>query len=135
MNLLRQLLIIFACLALGEAFVRVLHLQFPAAIVGMLILTAGLQLKVIKLHWVKPATDLLLANITFFFVPTCVSIILYLDLLSEHWWRLVIAVVASTALVMALTGWDYQLFARFCGSGKSPSSEHNSAAHDDEKLS
>jgi holin-like protein len=78
----------------------------------MLVLTAALRLRIIRLDWIKPASDLLLNNITFFFLPTCVSIILYLDLLRDHWWRLLLAVVAGTVLVLALTGWTYQILSR-----------------------
>ncbi|MCR5298540.1 MAG: CidA/LrgA family protein [Paludibacteraceae bacterium] len=112
MHFLRQLLILFSCLAVGEGCVRLLHVQFPSAVIGMLVLTAALRLRIIRLDWIKPASDLLLDNITFFFLPTCVSIILYLDLLRDHWWRLLLAVVAGTVLVLALTGWTYQFLSR-----------------------
>lgn len=67
--MVRQCFILFGCLALGELIVRVLDIKLPASIVGMLILTLLLKLKVIKLEWVRGLTDFLIANLGFFFVP------------------------------------------------------------------
>ena len=49
-NMVRQCFILFGCLALGELIVRFTGVKLPASIIGMLILTLLLKLKVIKLE-------------------------------------------------------------------------------------
>lgn len=62
-HMIRQLLIIFGCLAVGEIVVRLTGIAIPSSIIGMLLLTALLQMKVVKLEWVKGVADFLIANI------------------------------------------------------------------------
>ena len=56
-------------MALGELIVWFTGLSLPGSIVGMLLLTAFLQMGWIKLEWVKGISDFLLSNLGFFFVP------------------------------------------------------------------
>ena len=48
--MVRQCFILFGCLALGELIVRTTGAKLPASIIGMLLLTLMLKLKVIKLE-------------------------------------------------------------------------------------
>ena len=61
--MVRQCFILFGCLALGELIVRTTGATLPASIIGMLILTLLLKLKVVKLEWVRGLTDFLIANL------------------------------------------------------------------------
>lgn len=101
--------IIFGCLALGEALVWLLALPFPGSIVGMLLLTALLQMKVVRLEWVKPMADFLVSNLGFFFIPPGVALMLYFDVIEAELWPIVIATLVSTALVLLVTGWTHQI--------------------------
>jgi len=60
-------------MALGELIVWFTGLSLPGSIVGMLLLTAFLQMGWIKLEWVKGISDFLLSNLGFFFVPPGVA--------------------------------------------------------------
>ena len=51
--MIRQLAIIFGCLALGELVIYLTGIPLPSSIVGMLLLTMLLKLKVIRLEWVR----------------------------------------------------------------------------------
>ncbi|MDO4880815.1 MAG: CidA/LrgA family protein [Capnocytophaga sp.] len=106
--LIRYCAIIFGCLALGELVVYLTGIHFPSSIIGMLILTLFLHLGWIKLHWVKAISDLLIANLGLFFVPPSVAILAYFDLIASNFWSISIAVVASTFIVMVVTGHIYQ---------------------------
>ena len=46
--MIRQCAILFGCLALGELLIYFTHIPLPSSILGMLILTLLLQLKVIR---------------------------------------------------------------------------------------
>ncbi len=106
--MVRQCFILFGCLALGELIVRLTGVKLPASIIGMLILTLLLKLKVIKLEWVRGLTDFLIANLGFFFVPPGVALMLYFDIIAAQFWPIVIATLASTLLVIIVTGWVHQ---------------------------
>lgn len=107
---IRQLAILFGCLALGELIIHLTGVPLPSSILGMLLLTLLLKLKVIRLEWVQGISDFLVANIGFFFVPPGVAVMLYFDIIKAQLWPIVIATVISTVLVLAVTGWVHQIY-------------------------
>lgn len=116
--MIRQLAIIFGCLAFGELVVSLAHVQLPSSIIGMLLLTLLLKLKAVRLEWVKGLTDFLIANMGFFFVPPGVAIMVHFDLVKAQLWPIVAASVVSTALVLTVTGWVHELYGKLSRGGK-----------------
>ena len=110
--MIRQLAILFGCLALGELLIDFTGIPLPSSIVGMLLLTLFLQLRVIRLEWVQTLADFLVANIGFFFVPPGVAIMCHFKLIKAEWLPIVVASVISTVLVLAVTGWVHQLYGK-----------------------
>ena len=110
--MIRQLAIIFGCLALGEFIIYLTHIPLPSSILGMLLLTLLLKLKVIRLEWVRSISDFLVGNIGFFFVPPGVAIMLYFDVIKAQFLPIVVATVVSTVLVLAVTGWVHQIYSK-----------------------
>ena len=106
--MIRQCTIIFGCLAVGELIVWLTGISIPSSIIGMLLLTALLQMKVFKLEWVKGMSDFLISNLGFFFVPPGVALMLYFDIIKAELLPIVVATVVSTVLVMITTGWTDQ---------------------------
>ena len=106
--MIRQCTIIFGCLAVGELIVWLTGISIPSSIIGMLLLTALLQMKVVKLEWVKGMSDFLISNLGFFFVPPGVALMLYFDIIKAELQPIVLATVISTMLVMITTGWTDQ---------------------------
>jgi holin-like protein len=78
----------------------------------MLLLTAFLKFRIVKLEWIKGLSDFLVANLGFFFVPPGVALMLYFDVIKAQFLPIVVATVVSTALVLAVTGWVHQLVRR-----------------------
>ena len=107
--MIRQCAILFGCLALGELIVYLTEIKLPSSIIGMLLLTLFLKLGWVKLQWVQGLSDFLVANLGFFFVPPGVALMLYFDIIAAELWPIVIATVASTLLVLSVTGWVHQL--------------------------
>ena len=105
----RQFFVIFGCLALGEIIVWATGIKLPSSIIGMLLLTFFLKLGWVKLRWVEKLSELLIANLGFFFVPPGVALILYLDLIKAQWFPIVTATIVSTLLVLVVTGQMHQL--------------------------
>ena len=110
--MIRQLAILFGCLALGELIITLTHIPLPSSILGMLLLTLLLKLKVIRLEWVRSISDFLVTNIGFFFVPPGVAIMLYFDIIKAQFVPIVAASVVSTVLAIAITGWVHQIYGR-----------------------
>lgn len=104
MNLLLQIAVLLAFLAIGEVIVWLTHLPIPASILGMILLAAALKLRVIKLHHVERVSDFLTRNMGFFFVPAGIGLMNCLGLIKSQWLPIVVATVASTAIIIAVTG-------------------------------
>jgi holin-like protein len=111
--MIRQCTIIFACLALAELIVYATGIRFPSSLIGMLLLTLSLKLGLVKLEWVKGISDFLLGNLSLFFVPPGVALMLYFGLIQEELLPIVAATLISTIAVLAATGWTYQLVRRW----------------------
>lgn len=108
-----QCAIIFGCLALGELIVWLTGIKLPSSIIGMLILTALLKLKVVKLRQVEGIANFLVKNLGFFFVPAAVSLMLYFDIIRAQWIPIVVASTVSTLIVIVVTGWIHQIARRY----------------------
>lgn len=107
--MVRQCFILFGCMALGELVVALTGLKLPSSIIGMLLLTLLLKVKVIKLEWVRGLTDFLIANLGFFFVPPGVALMLHFDLIKAELVPILGATLVSTALVLLVTGHTHQV--------------------------
>ena len=108
--IIRQLAIIFGCLALGELIIFLTGLPIPSSIIGMLLLTAALKFKILRLEWVQGISDFLVGTMGFFFVPPGVAVMLHFKLIQAELWPIVTATVVSTVLVLAVTGWVHQCY-------------------------
>lgn len=112
---IRQLAILFGCLAVGELIVHLTNIPLPSSIIGMLLLTLSLKLGVIKLEWIQGLSNFLVDNIGFFFVPAGVAVMLYFDIIKAQLVPIVVASAVSTILVLAVTGWVHQLYGKATG--------------------
>ncbi len=110
--MVRQCFILFGCMALGELIIMVTGLKLPSSIIGMLLLTLFLKLKVIKVEWVRGLTDFLIANLGFFFVPPGVALMLHFNLIKAEIVPILGATFVSTALVLLVTGHTHQIVAK-----------------------
>ena len=103
----RQLAIIIGCLAVGEFITWLTGISVPSSIIGMLLLTFFLKVKVIKLEWVETISNFLVKNMGFFFVPPGVALMLYFDIIGKEIVSIVLATTLSTMLVLVVTGWTH----------------------------
>lgn len=106
--MIRQCVIIFGCLAIGELIVFLTGIKLPACIIGMLLLTLFLELGWVKVSWVKDISAFLVKNMAVFFVPPGVGIMLYFDMIKVSFWPIIVATLGSTVIVLAVTGWTHQ---------------------------
>lgn len=79
--MLKQFSIILSIYFLGEGLQKAFNLPVPGNVLGMLILFFGLYAGVVKLEMIDRASDFLLDNLAFFFLPAGVSLITCFTLL------------------------------------------------------
>ncbi|MGM9872352.1 MAG: CidA/LrgA family protein [Muribaculaceae bacterium] len=104
-----QCAVIFAYLALGELIVWLTGVKLPSSIIGMLLLTLSLELRIVRLRQVDLVSNFLVKNLGFFFVPPGVALMLYFDIIKAQLIPIVVASVVSTIVVLVVTGWVHQL--------------------------
>lgn len=110
--------VLIAIQLVANLVLKYLNIPFPSPLFGMLLLFVLLYFKIIPEKFIKDIADLLLSNMSLFFIPLFVGIITYIDLIRDNFLPIVMAVVVVTFTTMVLTA----LFVEFvikCTQGKS----------------
>jgi len=97
--------ILLALQFVGELVSTGFSLPVPGNVIGMALLLLLLHLNVVKVCWIEAAVELLLSHMALFFVPAGVGVMVYFDLIRSEWLPIAVGTVASTFVVMAVTGW------------------------------
>ncbi|MGI4853608.1 MAG: CidA/LrgA family protein [Janthinobacterium lividum] len=109
MAILRAFLTLLLAQLAGEALHRVLHLPLPGPVIGMALLAAVLLWRGGEPDAALVETsDTLLRWLGLLFVPAGVGVFSYVGLLRAGWLPIVAALVLSTVLTFAVTGWVMQ---------------------------
>jgi holin-like protein len=95
-----------------NGLVRIFHLPIPGSILGMIAVYLLLQAKMIKLEWLETGGSWLLSELLLFFIPPAVGVIQFTHVLKADGERLLLAVILSTAVVMACAGLSVQYIAK-----------------------
>ncbi len=112
MPVLAQLCLIFGICVFSDGVAAVLPFPFPSSVISMLLLLLLLGTKIVKPDQLKESADFLLNHIALFFLPACVSIIQYVDVLFANFWVIVGITLLTTPLVFFVTGHVVQLTIR-----------------------
>ena len=99
-------------LSLGELIVWATAIPVPSSILGMLMLTASLKMRLVKPRQVEHLANFLVHNLGFFFVPAGVGLMNCLGILADQWLPISIAAVGSTIVIIAVTGWTHRAVRR-----------------------
>ena len=119
MSIVAQLFVVFFVYLASEGIAALLPFTFPASVMGMVSLLVLLLTKVLKPAQLKESSDFLLGNMLLFFIPTCVSVITYADVLFRNFWVIVGISILTTPLVFFVTGHVVQLtMKRICRRGE-----------------
>lgn len=97
----KGLFIILAFLALGEVVSYLINGFIPGSVLGMILLFASLQLRLIKQRSIEKVSIFLTKNMALFFVPAGVGLMASFHLLGAHWISILAASLISTLLVIA----------------------------------
>ncbi|SHK21721.1 holin-like protein [Geosporobacter subterraneus DSM 17957] len=104
MNLVRQFMLLFLMLFLGDLTARTLGIPVPGNILGMLLLTVALMLGALKLKDVEEAGKLLLDHLPIFFIPSSVGIMLYFDLIRSQIAGILVPTILSIMIGLYVAG-------------------------------
>lgn len=112
MSVLAQLAVIFAICLAAEGLAALLPFAFPATVLAMVILLILLACRAIKPRQLKESSDFLLDHMAMFFVPGCVSLIKYWDVMAANLLPILLITILTTPLVFCVTGHAVQLTIR-----------------------
>ena len=83
---------------------KLFKINFPAPILGIIILYIFLKFKIIKENWVKDFCQFITKHMILFFIPIFVGIINYSKLIQDNLMILFITIFITTILTIALVG-------------------------------
>lgn len=109
MKIIKQIGIIFTVCWVSQLIELLLPFDFPASVIGMILLFILLSTKILKIEHIQEKSDFLLSNMAFFFIPAGVSMINYMDILKSNALQLVIICVITTVLTFAATAYSIKL--------------------------
>jgi holin-like protein len=104
LRLLLALGVLGVFLGAGTLIVDGARLPVPGSVLGMVLLTGALQLRWIRLAWVRPAADLLLRHMGLLFVPPGVAVLVHTELIRAEWLPIVAGSAVSTVAVLVVVG-------------------------------
>jgi holin-like protein len=84
----------------------------PANVMGLMLFTASLFLKLVKLEWVEDAGSFLIKHMLLFFIPFVVGTMVFFPYIGENALQLLVSLFVSTIGVLLITGWSVKLFKR-----------------------
>lgn len=100
-------LIFGICLA-GEAIAALLPVAFPGSVISMILLMALLLSGVVKTRHIQRVSGFLMANMSFAFLPSCVSIMEHLPVLMPRILPVFLICFLTVPLIYFVTAWTVQ---------------------------
>lgn len=101
--MLGYLTLIFACQLAGELLVAATGAPVPGPVLGMMLLLAGLVVAGRLPDDLAKVGDALVGNLSLLFIPAGVGVMLHASLIGRDWLPITAALVASTAITIAVT--------------------------------
>lgn len=108
MSVIAELALIFGICLAGEVIAALLPVQFPASVIGLLLLMVLLFAGVIKTRHIQRVTEFFMANMAFVFVPACVSVMQQYELIRPQLLAFLGICLLTTPLVYLTTAWTVQ---------------------------
>lgn len=109
MSVLAQICVIFGICLASEGISSVLPFTFPSSVLSMLVLLLLMVCKVLKPKQLQESAGFFLDHMAMFFIPVCVSVLKYVDVLLANFWAVVLISLLTAPLVFFVTGHVVQL--------------------------
>lgn len=105
MRILKQIGFIFGICLVGQIIAELIPVPFPGSVMSMVLLFILFMLNWANPEKLKNVNDFLLGNMSFFFVPSAVSIITKYDLIKNSIVQILIICVVSFVVTFAVTAY------------------------------
>lgn len=114
MKIFRELSLIIMFYLFGEIISYIVqliipNLLIPGSLLGMILLLLLLLTKIIKYKWINSISDFFINNMAFFFVPSVVSLLAFLDIITPIFWKLIIILFISFSFTYIMVGLSVKL--------------------------
>lgn len=120
MNIMGELAVIFGLCLISEGIAALIPVAFPSSVIALLLLGLLLFTGVLKPERIGRASGFLVANMAFFFLPSCVSVMEYAPVLVRQLAPFLLISFLTTPVVYFVTAWVVQLLLRRSGKGGGP---------------
>lgn len=104
MKYVKQFLFILIVSFIGELLNYYLPFPIPGNIYGMILMFILLMSGCIKIHQVKETAKFLIEIMPILFIPSAVGIISQIETLQSIWLQILIITIATTTIVIVISG-------------------------------
>lgn len=102
-SILRGIAILLALQWVSVLFLQALHIAFPPALLGMILLAVLLLTGVIREESVEDACTILIEKMGMLFLPAGISMLLYLDIIKAESIAIFITIIVSSLIILITT--------------------------------
>lgn len=100
--------IIIGITCVSSILSKFIPIPIPGPVIGIVLLFILLNYKILKVDDIKNATNLMLTNLAFLFLPPGVGLLNSIDVLANSWHKLFFVVIVTTIITIVVTGWTVQ---------------------------
>ena len=104
LHLAAGLLVLLAGQWLGGVIAGALHLAVPGSVIGLVLVAAAIELRLLPLALVQETADLLVRHLGLLYVPAGAALVLHWGIVRREWLPIVAAGIVSTLAVLVVTG-------------------------------
>ena len=117
-SILRGIAILLALQWDSVLFLQALHIAFPPALLGMILLAVLLLAGVIREESVEDACTILIEKMGMLFLPAGISMLLYLDIIKAESIAIFITIIVSSLIILITTTAFVELVSKHSKGGK-----------------
>ena len=112
MNIMAEIAIICGVCLVSEGIAALIPVAFPASVIALLLLGLLLFTKILKPEHIQRLSGFLVANMAFFFLPSCVGVMEHAPIILRQLAPFLLISFLTTPLIYFVTAWSVQLLIR-----------------------
>lgn len=105
MNIIAEIALICGVCLVGEGIAALLPVEFPASVIGLLLLMVLLFTGIVKDRHIRRVAEFIIVNMAFFFIPSCVGIMEQFPLLRDKLLAFLVICMLTTPVIYLTTAW------------------------------
>ena len=112
MNIMAEIAILCGVCLVSEGIAALIPVAFPASVIALLLLGLLLFTKILKPEHIQRLSGFLVANMAFFFLPSCVGVMEHAPAVLRQLAPVLLISFLTTPLIYFVTAWSVQLLIR-----------------------